>query len=49
MAFKSGVPKANNWYELVRPDTPDARDWDAGWKAARSDLAFVEYVTEWRK
>ena len=31
------IPRENNWFDRVRPDTEDSIEWFAGWDKADND------------
>ncbi len=40
IGYKSNIvniPRENNWYQKVRPDTKDAIQWFKGWDDAQKD------------
>lgn len=36
-----GIPRENNWYESVRPDTRDSDLWFVGWDMAQKDRGIT--------
>ena len=33
-----GIPRRNNWFSTVRPNTKDSNQWFSGWDKANKDL-----------